>query len=197
MEYFEAGYLPEAMLNYLVRLGWSHGDQEIFSRDEMIEFFTLEGLNKSASSFNTDKLKWINQQYLMSIPLDRVMRLVEQRLVRLGVSDNSAVLDLASVVDLYRQRVATINELVDSILYFFEDFEQHTMKRPPPRCLKPQALLPLCNCCTNVLQRWIAGAKEQIHGVIEGVTSELGSWHGQGGPAAARGHYRRFFFAAD
>jgi glutamyl-tRNA synthetase len=72
MEYFEAGYLPAAMLNYLVRLGWSHGDQEIFTRDEMIEHFSLDGLNKSASSFNTEKLNWINQQHLMSAPLDSI-----------------------------------------------------------------------------------------------------------------------------
>jgi glutamyl-tRNA synthetase len=105
MEYFAAGYLPDALLNYLVRLGWSHGDQEIFTLQEMIDNFSLDGLNKSASSFNTDKLNWINQQYLMNSPLDRVVQLVKQRLelLDLGYDDD---FEFATVVDLYRQIMA-------------------------------------------------------------------------------------------
>ena len=64
MQYREEGFLPEALLNYLVRLGWSHGDQEIFSIDEMIELFDIDAVNKAASSFNTDKLNWLNGQVL-------------------------------------------------------------------------------------------------------------------------------------
>jgi len=170
MEYFEAGYLPEAMLNYLVRLGWSHGDQEIFSRAEMIELFSLDGLNKSASTFNTGKLNWINQQYLMSMPLDNIIRLVEQRLQRLGISYD-ATTDLSALVDLYRQRSSTINELVDSILYIFQDFEQYDEKAAA-KVLKPQALLPLQRLREQfgALGNWTAG---DIHGVIEATTREL------------------------
>jgi len=170
MEYFEAGYLPEAMLNYLVRLGWSHGDQEIFSRAEMIELFSLHGLNKSASTFNTGKLNWINQQYLMSMPLDDIIRLVEQRLQRLGISQG-ATTDLSALVELYRQRSSTINELVDSILYVFQDFEQYDEKAAA-KVLKPQALLPLQRLREQFgsLGSWTAG---DIHGVIEATTREL------------------------
>lgn len=64
MQYRDDGYLPEALLNYLVRLGWSHGDQEIFTREEMIEFFSLGAVSKSASAFNTDKLLWLNHHYI-------------------------------------------------------------------------------------------------------------------------------------
>ena len=170
MEYFEAGYLPAAMLNYLVRLGWSHGDQEIFTRDEMIELFSLDGLNKSASSFNTEKLNWINQQHLMSAPLDSIVSLVEQRLLRLEIS-HSGALDFASVVDLYRQRVSTINELVDSILYYFQDFADYDAKAAA-KVLKPPALLPL-QCLRErlaLLDNWTAS---EIHAVIEAVTVEL------------------------
>jgi glutamyl-tRNA synthetase len=170
MEYFEAGYLPAAMLNYLVRLGWSHGDQEIFTRDEMIELFSLDGLNKSASSFNTEKLNWINQQHLMSAPLDSIVRLVEQRLLRLEIS-HSGALDFASVVDLYRQRVSTINELVDSILYYFQDFADYDAKAAT-KVLKPPALLPL-QCLRErleLLDNWTAS---DIHAVIEAITVEL------------------------
>ncbi|MEE9338109.1 MAG: glutamate--tRNA ligase, partial [Methylococcaceae bacterium] len=66
MQYRDDGYLPDALLNYLVRLGWSHGDQEIFSIDEMIEFFDLKDVNVSASTFNTEKLLWLNHQYIMN-----------------------------------------------------------------------------------------------------------------------------------
>ena len=64
MNYRDEGYLPEALLNYLVRLGWSHGDQEIFSLEEMIQLFDITDVNKAASSFNTDKLIWLNQHYI-------------------------------------------------------------------------------------------------------------------------------------
>ena len=81
MQYFEEGYLPEALLNYLVRLGWSHGDQEIFTQDEMVEHFELSSINRAPSVFNTEKLRWINQQYLMSLPLSEIVQLVANRLV--------------------------------------------------------------------------------------------------------------------
>jgi glutamyl-tRNA synthetase len=170
MEYFEAGYLPEAMLNYLVRLGWSHGDQEIFTRAEMIELFSLDGLNKSASSFNTEKLNWINQQYLMSAPLDSIVRLVEQRLQRLEI-DHSGLLDIASVVDLYRQRVSTINELVDSILYYFQDFSDYDAKADA-KVLKPSALPPL-QCLRERLTMLDSWTATDIHALIEAITVEL------------------------
>ncbi|MFT5548698.1 MAG: glutamyl-tRNA synthetase, partial [Candidatus Azotimanducaceae bacterium] len=106
MQYFDDGYLPEAVLNYLVRLGWSHGDQEIFSIAEMIELFALDDINKSAAAFNTDKLNWINQQYMMSLPLSNIVDLVKQRLKVIDVDvANNANID--TIVDLYRQRVST------------------------------------------------------------------------------------------
>jgi glutamyl-tRNA synthetase len=170
MEYSEAGYLPEAMLNYLVRLGWSHGDQEIFTRAEMIELFSLDGLNKSASSFNTGKLNWINQQYLMNAPLDSIVGLVEQRLLRLDI-DHSGLLDIASVVDLYRQRVSTINELVDSILYYFQDFSDYDAKAAA-KVLKPSALLPL-QCLRERLTLLDSWTANDIHALIEAITVDL------------------------
>jgi glutamyl-tRNA synthetase len=158
------------MLNYLVRLGWSHGDQEIFTRAEMIELFSLDGLNKSASSFNTEKLNWINQQHMMSAPLDSIVQLVEQRLERLEIN-HAGVLDFASVVDLYRQRVSTINELVDSILYYFQDFSDYDAKAAA-KVLKPSALLPLQRLRERLtlLDSWTVS---DIHAVIEAITVEL------------------------
>ena len=170
MEYFAAGYLPEALLNYLVRLGWSHGDQEIFTLQEMIDNFSLDGLNKSASSFNTDKLKWVNQQYLMSSPLDRIVQLVKQRLDLLEL-DYDDDFEFATVVDLYRQRVFTINELVDSILYCFQDFAAYDEKAAQ-KVLKPAALEPLQRLLDLLaeLDTWNALS---IHAVVVRVTEEL------------------------
>ena len=127
MQYFDDGYLPEAVLNYLVRLGWSHGDQEIFSIEEMIELFALDDINKSASSFNTDKLNWINQQYMMSLPLNGIVDLVKQRLEVINVSVTDDI-NIDTIVDLYRQRVSTINELANSILYCFKEFDEYDAK---------------------------------------------------------------------
>ncbi|MDH3388491.1 MAG: glutamate--tRNA ligase [Gammaproteobacteria bacterium] len=171
MEYFEAGYLPEAMLNYLVRLGWSHGDQEIFSRQEMIEYFSLDALNNSAASFNTDKLNWINQQYMMSMPLDDIVALVRHRLDRLAI-DYDHELDIAAIVDLYRQRAVTINALVDSIGYCFRDFDSYDAKAAG-KVLRQPALQPLQRALElfTSLQSWDA---QSLHAVIETITGELG-----------------------
>ena len=171
MQYYEDGYLPEAMLNYLVRLGWSHGDQEIFSTAEMIEHFSLDDINKSASSFNTDKLNWINQQYLISAPIDQIVGLVKQRLDKLGtVYDLESNFD--SIVELYRQRVSTINQLVDSILYCFEDFGEYDSKAAK-KALRPVALEPL-QCLQDELSQLNEWKSPAIHQIIESIIERLG-----------------------
>ncbi len=170
MQYFDDGYLPEAMLNYLVRLGWSHGDQEIFSIEELIEYFSLEDINRSASTFNTEKLNWINQQYLMSLPLPQIIDLVKDRLGRLQVSFESGPY-LDKIVDLYRQRVSTINELVDNIMYCFQDFEAYDAKAAK-KALRPVATEPL-QLLLNKLDALEVWQQENLHSVIEEVTQEL------------------------
>lgn len=178
MEYFKSGYLPEAMLNYLVRLGWSHGDQEIFSQSEMIEYFSLDALNKSSSSFNTEKLNWINQQYLMSTSLETIVELVRQRLGRLEIDYDSSM-DFSTVVDLYRHRVSTVNDLVDSIRYCFQDFADYDEKAAK-KVLKQDALEPLrqLHLQLSSLETWDA---ESVHAVIEKITETLGVGMGKVG----------------
>ena len=178
MEYRDAGYLPEAMLNYLVRLGWSHGDQEIFSRDDMVEHFRLEAINRSASSFNTSKLDWLNQQYLISEPLETIVGLVRSRLTDLGIKvDSLTNIDL--MVDLYRQRVNTINQLADSIDYCFRDFDEYDEKAAR-KALREDALVPLQRLVDEFEQlgSWDAAS---IHSIIEGITQELGVGMGKVG----------------
>ena len=170
MQYFDAGYLPEAMLNYLVRLGWSHGDQEIFSREEMVEYFSIDEINKSAASFNTEKLNWINQQYMINSPIEKIVGLVKQRLHRIEIEfdDNR---DINLMVDLYRQRVSTINELTDNILYCFQEFGDYEQKAAR-KALKSESIeaLQLLYDYLGKLENWDA---ESIHTVVERITGEL------------------------
>ncbi len=170
MQYFKDGYLPEAMLNYLVRLGWSHGDQEIFTIEELIEHFSLDDISRSASTFNTDKLKWLNQQYMMSKPLDEIVTLVEDRLDLLQVKYETGP-EFNSIIDLYRQRVSSINDLVDSIRYCYEDFEEYDAKAAK-KALRPVALEPLNLLLARLseLDNW---DKDSIHRVINEVTDQL------------------------
>ena len=85
LQYQEEGYLPDALLNYLVRLGWSHGDQEVFTREEMIAAFDIKDVNKAASAFNPDKLLWLNQQHMMRAPTTLLAAGLRDQLERLGV----------------------------------------------------------------------------------------------------------------
>ncbi len=170
MQYFDDGYLPEAVLNYLVRLGWSHGDQEIFSIEEMIELFALDDINKSASSFNTDKLNWINQQYMMSLPLNGIVDLVKQRLEVINVSVTDDI-NIDTIVDLYRQRVSTINQLAESIMYCFKEFDEYDAKAAK-KALRSDALEPL-KCLGEGLETLTDWRAETIHQVIQEVTEQL------------------------
>ena len=85
LQYREEGYLPEALLNYLVRLGWSHGDQEVFSLEEMTQLFDIRDVNKSASAFNPDKLLWLNQQHIMRATPEYLVPHLKSQLAALGV----------------------------------------------------------------------------------------------------------------
>ncbi len=124
MEYKKQGYLPEALLNYLVRLGWSHGDQELFSREEMVELFDVSDVNKAASAFNVGKLNWINQQYLKSADVERLAGLLAEQIHDLGMECSNGP-DLMAVVDLYRDRVETLHELAEQVTYLFVDVERY------------------------------------------------------------------------
>lgn len=100
------GYLPEALLNFLIRLGWSHGDQEIFSLDEMIDLFDPNDINKSASSFNSEKLLWLNTQYIKSLPASRLIEVLKDYDLDLSTYKNSEPL-----IDALRERAKEMNEL--------------------------------------------------------------------------------------
>ena len=126
MQYREEGYLPEALVNYLVRLGWSHGDQEIFSVPEMIELFTPEQINKSASSFNTKKLQWLNAHYMKSLPREEVATELKWHLGRLGIdTDKVEGPALELVVKNYCERAHTLKEMAEKARCYFEDIKEY------------------------------------------------------------------------
>lgn len=170
MQYRDEGYLPEALLNYLVRLGWSHGDQEIFSLDEMIALFTLGSVSKSASAFNTQKLLWLNNHYIKtSDPMD-VAKYLQWHLDNAGI-DVSKGPDICDVIQLLAERCNTLVELAQQCRYFYQDFEEFEAD-PAKKHLRPVAkgALELALSKIQALDDWTT---ENLHGVIADTCTEL------------------------
>ncbi|MGY4676364.1 glutamate--tRNA ligase [Pasteurella sp. P03HT] len=122
MQYRDDGYLPEALLNYLVRLGWGHGDQEIFSIEEMINLFELESVSKSASAFNTEKLLWLNHHYMRELPAEYVAKHLTWHYQHQGI-DTSNGPALEDIVKMLAERCKTLKEMAAASRYFFEEFD--------------------------------------------------------------------------
>ncbi|MGM0480396.1 MAG: glutamate--tRNA ligase [Pseudomonadota bacterium] len=141
MQYRDDGYLPEAVVNYLARLGWSHGDQEIFSVAELIEYFKLDDVNKAASAFNTEKLNWLNQHYMKTLPATAIKPQLLWQFDQLDV-DTKQGPDLEKIIELQADRVKTLKEMAALSRYFFEavtEFEEKAAKKH----LRPVAKEPL------------------------------------------------------
>jgi glutamyl-tRNA synthetase len=120
LEYQKEGYLPDALLNYLVRLGWSHGDQEVFTREEMIAAFDIAHVGKAASAFNPEKLMWLNQQHIMKAPRATLVAALREQLAMLGVTAADDAL-CGGVVEALRERAKTMKEMASASLFFFRD----------------------------------------------------------------------------
>jgi glutamyl-tRNA synthetase len=169
-EYEEQGYLPEAMLNYLVRLGWSHGDQEIFSVEEMIRLFDVADVNQSASSFNPEKLLWLNQQHIINAPADKIGAALVPYLETAGL-DASTGPALADLADGFRERAETLAQMVASSRYCYEDFDQIDAKAAKKN-LRPVILEPMqaVRAALETLPEW---TKEGIVRTIEDVAASF------------------------
>ena len=131
MAYQEIGYLPEALVNYLVRLGWSHGDQEIFSMDQLIQFFSLTSVGKSAAIFNPEKLLWLNQHYIREYATDRLVENMKPFWAARGF-DTSHPDYLRHVADDLRTRSKTLVDMADSGAFYFQDrvnYDPETAKK--------------------------------------------------------------------
>jgi len=120
MQFRDEGFMPEAVINYLVRLGWSHGDQEIFSADEMISLFDISDINNSASSINPGKLLWLNQHYLKTCDPEHVAHYLSWHIGQLGL-DPAAGPPLTEVVLALRERAKTLKEMAEQCVYFYRD----------------------------------------------------------------------------
>jgi glutamyl-tRNA synthetase len=120
MQYDEEGYLPEAVINYLARLGWSHGDEEVFSVAQFCEWFDLDHITPSAAQFNTEKLKWLNNQYMKQTDNERLADMVRPRLAARGINVTASPA-LVAIAGLYKERVSTLNELADAAEVFYID----------------------------------------------------------------------------
>jgi glutamyl-tRNA synthetase len=123
MQYRDDGYLPQALLNYLVRLGWSHGDQETFSLAEMVELFDIADVNRKASAFNTEKLDWLNQQYMRDLPPDEVAAHLRWYFDKAGLNPDNGP-PLADLVSVQADRVKTLREMTDVSRMYYEDFDE-------------------------------------------------------------------------
>ena len=170
LEFRQEGYLPEALLNYLVRLGWSHGDQEVFSRDEMIELFDVKDINKSASAFNPEKLAWLNQQYIMKADVRRLAHELGWQLECMEV-DTEHGPDLKALAEVQRERAKTTHEMaLESLMFYQEPLEYH--EKAVRKHFKLEALEPL-RMVKEALASLEPWDREAIHGVVHEVAETL------------------------
>jgi len=170
MQYRDDGYLPEALLNYLVRLGWSHGDQEIFSREEMIELFDLKDCNRAPSGFNTEKLIWVNQHYMKTMDPAYVAEHLAWHMTDQGINTDEGP-SLAEIVKVQADRVKTLKEMAEISSYFYQDFTEFEAKAAKKH-LRGVAKEPLQLVKQKLaaLDSWQA---EAIHTAINATAEEL------------------------
>ncbi len=178
MQYRDEGILPEALLNYLVRLGWSHEDREIFSLDEMVELFDINDVNKAASAFNTEKLHWLNQHYIKHENPDRIARLLSRHMGDLGI-DPSVYPPLAEVVEAQRERARTLVELAEISAFYYRDFDSYDEKAAK-KAFKAAALEPLRTVREKLVavESW---ERIMLHDAISQTVDELGVGFGKVG----------------
>ncbi|MGO9930450.1 MAG: glutamate--tRNA ligase [Steroidobacteraceae bacterium] len=171
LQYRDEGFLPEAVLNYLVRLGWSHGDQEIFTIEDMVQLFDIRDVNKSASAFNAEKLAWLNQQHMMRVPAGRIVPVLRWQLEQDGIhaADDS---QLEAIVVSQRERAKTVREMAMNSAFFFRpplSYDEKAVRKH----VTGDALELLVHTAEelNQLQDWSAPA---IHGLISALAVAKG-----------------------
>ncbi len=169
MQYHEDGYLREAMINYLVRLGWSHGDQEIFTPGEMIEKFDIKDINKSSSNFNIEKLQWLNQQYLMSLDPVEVAKQLAFYMMEHGI-DIEGGPSLKEIVLLLRERSKTLVEMVQNCRFFYQPVGEYDARAVKKHIKDGTAdILLSVREKFAAIEQWYA---DDIHHAIQQVVNE-------------------------
>jgi len=183
MQYRDDGYFPQAVLNYLLRLGWSHEDQEIFSREEMIELFDIKDVNGAASTFNTKKLIWVNEQYIKTLPAEEIAEHLQWHLndQDLTIVEGEDFPALHDVIEAHRDRAKTLKELAAGIRYYYQDFESYD-ENAAKKHFKTATPAILQNLLDNFSQiaDW---SPENIEAEIKNTCEELELGMGKVGPA--------------
>jgi glutamyl-tRNA synthetase len=163
LNYRDEGYLPKALLNYLVRLGWSNGDQEIFSENEMIHYFDLANVSKAPAAINSHKLQWLNQHYLKTLPAEEIVDPLADQLQLLGVKNIDKTL-LPELIAAQSERCKTLKEMAEKSLFIFKDFESYDADAAQKN-LTPESKPILINLHQSFdqLKEW---NKEELHQVV-------------------------------
>ncbi|MFL6650439.1 MAG: glutamate--tRNA ligase, partial [Sulfurifustaceae bacterium] len=171
MQYRDDGFLPEALLNYLVRLGWSHGDQEIFTLDEMVRLFEVTDVHTSAASVNPDKLLWLNQHYIKTGDPQHVAHHLSYHFGKLGVDPTKGP-ELAEVVKVQRERAKTLVEMAQNSVFFYREPDTYDDKAVAKN-LKPE-LRPALVALREALAQMSKWAPPALHAAVENAAKTHG-----------------------
>lgn len=169
LQYREQGFLPHALLNYLARLGWSHGDQEIFSIDELIEYFDITDINRSPAAFNPEKLLWLNQHYLKQDPPQDTAKELAWHMEKLGINTLSGP-PLEEIVKIQAERTKTLCEMAERSRYFYEPV---VMSEEEKTHFTPD-ILPALKNVKDKLEKLAVWNKENIHEILAKTAEEAG-----------------------
>lgn len=169
LQYRDEGFLPEAILNYLVRLGWSHGDQEIFSHEEMIKLFDIKDINKAAASFDPGKLLWLNRHYLKNLDPQIVAVYLKPFMQALNINEKNGP-KLSELVVALRERAETLQEMVGKSRIFYEDFSHY--EENAKKHLTTE-IIPLVDTFKQKLENLTAWTDENLHQVIEDTAKQF------------------------
>ncbi len=169
MQYREDGFLPEALLNYLVRLGWSHGDEEIFSREELIQLFDIKNVHKAAAAINPDKLLWLNQHYIKTGNKEQIAAELAWHMQRLGI-DIGHEPSLIDILHLQQDRCKTLREMAEKSLYFYSEI---TLSDDLIKQHVTVALLPALQAITDALSILTNWQKESIHATMTATADQF------------------------
>ena len=169
LSYRDEGFLPEALLNYIVRLGWSSGDQEIFSVKEMIDLFELKNINNSPASFNQEKLEWINQSYIKSTDINNLVKNLKWHLNNLNINlDNGP--NINDLADSLRERSGSLVDMANSCAMFYCDFDTFdSVQANKAFNTKSKSILEDLVSNLNSVDSWTA---DNIHSVIKSICDE-------------------------
>jgi glutamyl-tRNA synthetase len=176
MAYKEMGYLPQAVVNFIVRLGWSYGDQEIFSMDELVEKFSLGNVGKSAGIFNPDKLLWLNSHYIKEEADENLSRLLMPFLEKRGVKVDD-IKYLAKIIKGFKERSKTLEEMADKAMFYFKDEIEYQ-----PKAAKKFLTLETADVFSEVIGHFEKAkdfSEEEIETIFDKITSERNITLGQ------------------